>query len=60
MITDELKCLSCGGVVVPVIPSTTGDTTERVYCEHCRAIYYVITGNTGTTINPNHYLVRMV
>jgi len=54
----EIRCWCEQAYLLREIPSATTGPTNRMYCPECGARYYVVNGDSGTTLNPEPKLVR--
>jgi hypothetical protein len=55
-----MKCPQCGAKTRQIIPNVASDVKEKHYCRKCQQYFYAVLSGTGTTINPDRYLVRKV
>lgn len=54
----SMRCPQCGNITSPIIPAASSDTKERHYCHVCKQNFYAVLTGSGTTIQPDKYLVR--
>ncbi len=58
--TYTMRCPQCERTLTPITPSVSSDTKEKYYCYSCKQGFYAVYTGSGTTIQPDKYLVREI